>query len=158
MADLLQKQGTTVTWQASDGTYVLTLTSLATAAGRKGAGHDFGATFPLRARIALKTLFASAPTAGLPVEVYWSSSHDNTDFDAGTAAGDAAMSDTDLLRQLTFVGVLPADNTTNSQQASWVFDIPARYGYPVVFNASGQALSSTAGDHVLSLTPLIDEV
>lgn len=156
--EILQKQGTDRTWAASGGDEVLTLTSLANSAGRKGDGHDYGATHPQRFRVKLKTKFAVAPTAGNVVEVYWASSEDNTDFDSGTAAGDAAFSDTDLLKQLHFIGALPADNTTSSQVKSWLFFLPARYGYPVIYNRSGQALSSTAGDHELVLTPLIDEV
>ena len=156
--EILQKQGKDVTWAASGGDEVLTLTSLATVAGRKGDVHDFGATFSQRCRVKLKTDFATSPTAGDPVEVYWASSEDNSDFDSGTAQGDAAFTDTDLNKQLHLVGILAADASTVSQGRSWVFDLPARYGYPVVYNGTGQSLSSTAADHELVITPLVDEI
>lgn len=155
---ILQLQGTDRTWAASGGDEVLTLTSMANVVGRKGDGHDWGASHPARFRVKLKTDFAVSPTAGNTVEVYWASSEDNTDFDSATAAGDAAFSDTDLLKQLHFIGALPADASTVSQIKSWIFYMPARYGYPVVYNRSGQALSATAGDHELVFTPLTDEI
>lgn len=59
-----QNQGSSVTWAASGGTYLLTLTSLATNTGRKGAAHDFGVNFPHIVRVDLLTRFGTAPTAG----------------------------------------------------------------------------------------------
>jgi hypothetical protein len=126
--------------------------------GRKGDVHDFGATFPKLVRVSLRTQFGTGPTAGNVVEVAWASSHDNSNFDTQTAAGDGAFSDADLFEQLHKVGMLPADNTTSQQAKSWVFYLPARYGYPVVLNRSGQALGSTAGNHVLTVTPLIGDI
>jgi hypothetical protein len=156
--EILRKQGTTISWLASGGDEVLTLTSLANGAGRKGDTHDWAAAFPPRVIIELETVFAVAPTAGNTLDVYWVSSRDNSNFDGGIAQGDAVFSDEDALRQAHLVGVLPADDDTDTQIVSWIFDLPGRYGFPVVFNNSGQALSGTAGDHALKITPLIDEI
>ena len=59
---------------------------------------------------------------------------------------------------LHYVGSLIASNDTDPQRASWVFFLPARYGVPVVWNASGQALTATGTDQVLTVTPLIGSV
>lgn len=155
---ILQEQQTAVTWKNTGGTQTLTLTSLGAAAGRKGTSNDFGAQTPARVIVELLTKFAVAPVAGATVEVYWCSSRDNTNFDAGQASADAAFTDTDLNKQLHWIGSLIADNTTAAQQQSWMFFLPGRYGFPVVYNATGQALSATAGDHVLTITPFTDEV
>ena len=156
--EILQKQLTSVTWKSSGGTRAITLTSLGAAAGRKGANHDFGATFGARCMVELLTKFAVAPTAGTTIDIYWSSSRDNSSYDSATSGTDSAFTDTDLNKQMHYVGSLFSDNTTSAQQQSWLFFLPGRYGYPVVYNATGQALSATAGDHVLTITPLVDEV
>lgn len=151
-------QGTTINWLSSGGDAALTLTSLANNNGRKGGGYDFGATFPRRVRVRLRTRFAVAPTAGLTVEVYWASSSDNTNFDSELAAGDAAQNTEALIYKMHLIGVLPAEANTNLQSTSWIFELPARYGFPCVWNRSGQALSSTESDHRLEITPIFDEV
>lgn len=156
--EILQKQKTPVTWKSSGGSAVITLTSVATSAGRKGASYDFGSPFGARVVIELLTKFGSSPTSGNVVEVWWCSSRDNTNFDAALTSGDAAASDTDVIRQCHWVGNLIADNTTTAQSQSWLFYLPGRYGFPIVFNRSGQSLSGTAGDHVITVTSIIDEI
>lgn len=156
--EVLRKQGTARTWKPSGGDEVLTLTSLANSAGRAGDGHDWGATFARQFIVELLTKFASAPTAGNLVEVWWASSRDGTNYDGGIAAGDAVQSDVNAIQQCYFIGNLRADDDTDAQQQSWIFEMPGRYGFPIVYNRSGQALSGTAGDHTLTMTPLIDEI
>lgn len=155
--DILQVPKTVITWKASGGDRVLTLTSLATVSGRKGAYYDFGTAFAARVMVTLLTKFATSPTALQLVQVYWAASADGTNFDAGQTSSDAAFTDTDLNNQLIPIGFLVADNSTAAQQQSWLFNLPGRYGFPVVYNATSQALSGTAGDHVLSFSPLADQ-
>ncbi len=62
------------------------------------------------------------------------------------------------MQRLYYVGSLVCTNDTDPQRQSWVFFLPARYGLPVVSNQSGQALTATGTDQVLTVTPLIDEV
>lgn len=155
--DFLTRLGTAITLKNTGGTVALTLTSVAAGAGRKSAQVDLGATFSPRFLVTLLTKFGSAPTAGTPVEVYWASTPDGSAYDGGIAAGDDALSDADINKQLQLIGVLCADNTTNAQQQAWMFFPPSRYGIIVVFNGTGQALSGTAGDHLVTLTPLIDQ-
>jgi hypothetical protein len=155
--EILQKQDTSITW--STGTsQLINLGSLATGDGRAGAEYDFGATFASRVRIELEVDFASAPTAGNTVDVYWSSSDDGTDYDGECAGTDEAYNSEDDMKRLHYVGSLVASNDTNPHIQSWVFYLPARYGLPVVSNQSGQALTATGTDQIVTVTPLVDEV
>jgi hypothetical protein len=157
MTDFRQKQGTTVEWLASGGDYLLTPTSLANNNGRKGAGADLGAVFPVRMRWEFETVFAAGVSDGSPLLIGWASSVDNSLFDGNLSAGDAAMNDEDTFNyKIQLIGTFPGENDTNTQVKSGIFFPPARYGFPVIFNKSGQALSSTAGDHAFRLTPLTD--
>lgn len=156
MADFQQKQETSITWKASAGTEALTLTSVADGDGRAGEEHDFTATFPVRMRVELEAVFAVAPTAGNVVNVLWSSSQDGTNYDGECTGSDAAYNDEEDAVRLYPVGVFVASNDTNIQRQSWVFFLPARYGLPVIMNASGQALSATAADCFVTVTPLTD--
>jgi len=157
MASVNQTQGTTVTWTSAGGDEVLTLTSLADAAGREGEEHDFTATFPQLVRIELLVDVNVAPTAGEVIEVWWSSSDDGTNYDAECTGGDAAFTVAGRYR-LHFVGALYCTNDTDPQRQSWLFYLPARYGLPVVINESGQALTATGTDQVVTVTPLIGDI
>ena len=103
MATLTLTQGTGVTWKASGGTHVLTLTSLANNTGRKSDAHDFGVNFPNLARVELTTKFAVSPTAGKTIDLYWASSSDNTNFDGAMVEGDARPSATIWLHIMPIV-------------------------------------------------------
>ena len=156
--DVLLTQGTTITWTSAGGDEVLTLTSLADGNGRMGEEHDFTATFPARARLELLVDFNAAPTAGNVVDVYWSSSDDGTNYDGECTGADAAYNTEADMRRLHYVGSLAASNDTDPQRASWVFFLPARYGLPVVSNQSGQVLTATGTDQVVTVTPLVDQI
>lgn len=156
--EILQKQGADVTWTSAGGDEVITLTSLADGDGRMAEEHDFGATHAARVRIQLEVDFNAAPTAGLTMDVYWSSSVDGTDYDGECTGADAAYNSEDDMKRLHWVGSLAASNDTDPQIASWVFWLPARYGLPVVSNRSGQALTNVGADQIVIVTPLIDEV
>lgn len=158
MSDWKQSQGTTLTWTSSGGDYAMDMSSLANAAGRAGGKVDLGASHDKRYRAELQLDFNAAPTAGKAVGVYWASSEDNTDFDGEVTGSDAAYTDEYGLRRMTLIGWLVASNDTNPQYASWEFNAPSRYGAPVVWNDSGQALTSTGTDQVFKLTPLVQSV
>jgi hypothetical protein len=155
--EILQKQDTSIVW--STGTsQLINLGSLANGDGRAGAEYDFGATFASRVRIQADLDFNAAPTAGNTVDIYWSSSINGTDYDGECTGSDAAYDSEDDMKRLHYVGSLVASNDTNPHIQSWVFYLPARYGLPVVSNQSGQALTSTGTDQIVTVTPLIDEV
>jgi len=160
--DFLIRQGVNVAWRASGGDAALTLTSLANNTGRKGVAFDFGSQFTGGVftdivRIELFCAFATAPTAGAAVRVFWASSRDNTNWDGALTNADEASSDLDVISQLHFVGALLVNDATTSQRSSWIFRLPARYGFPLVYNAAGQAFSATAADHGINVTPLITQ-
>lgn len=156
--EVLIKTGTTKVWATSGGDAVITLTSLANGAGRVGGAVDMGATRAGRYRVTIITDFNASPTAGNPLEVYLVRSDDNTTRDGALGSSDAAVSDGDIRAQCLFCGVLAADNTTTTQNTSFEVDTGARYLSPLIWNASGQALSGTAGDHAVRVTPIIPEI
>lgn len=150
--------GTAVIWTSSGGDEVLTLTSLANGDGRAGDLHDFGDPFPRRIQLVMELDFNSGPTAGYVVNLYWASSHDGTDFDGECTGSDSAYNAEEDMRRLYYVGSLICTNDTDPQRQSWVFELPARYGLPVVSNQSGVALTSTGTNQIVTVIPLVDEV
>ena len=154
--------GTAQTWKASGGDYAITLTSLANGSAREGAkGEFYDATFglPVVYGIRLEADVASAATAGLSLDLYLGYSDSGT---AGTnnpgnlTGADAALSNpSELIAQLTFAGSLVMSNArgTNVQKQYFTATPLARYVVPLVYNQTGQALGSTAGNFVISVTP-----
>lgn len=155
-----QIEETAITWLASGGTNVLTLTSLGAGAGRQGALDDFGTSARAR-RYAWRAWvkFATTPVVGEVVEIYWKSS-DGTHPDNDDGTGDAAVSAEDKLRNLTPIGNIIVDEASITPEfvGSGEIVIPHRHGAPVIWNATADGLSSTAGDHGFQLTPIPDEV
>lgn len=155
---IYQHDETAITWLASGGSAVLTLTSLAATAGRNGALYDFGTAaraFLFAWRFWMK--FADTPVVNEVIRLYWRSSDGtNPDNDDG---GDVALSSTDKLLNLHPLGVMRVDeaSTTPVYVKSGVVYLPWRYGGPVVYNATADAFSSTAGDHGFKLTPVPPE-
>lgn len=154
MTTFYQTQGTDILWTSSGGDEVLTLTSLANGDGRAGDEHDFGANFPQFIRVEIELDFNVAPTAGEIVNLFWASSKDGTNYDGECSGSDAAYNDEDDLRRLTLIKSLVCTNDTDSQRASGLLRLPARYGLPVVSNQSGQALTSTGTDQKVTVTPI----
>lgn len=159
------KAGTAITWINTGGTYALTLTSLANDAGRQGVKGDLGANWPVQCNVHFETAATSAATDGSPVELYWAAS---TSATAGTAnpgsnltGADAAVTAPDQVkRQLLFLGPLVLSNTVGTAAQSQRFTLfpPTRYGFPVVVNKSGVALSATASLHKITVTGIVDEI
>lgn len=157
-----------ITWLASGGSATFTLTSLGAGAGRQGALYDFGtsarsAEYTWRAWVK----FATTPVVGEVVEMYWKTSDaasgsggkpDNDDGD-----GDAAVSAEDKLRNLKFLGAITVDEASTTPVFAASGFLPPewaahRYGAPVFWNATADALSATAGDHGFALTPVPSEI
>lgn len=152
---------TAITFKSSGGSATITCTSVATGAGRISAQYDRGAgSKPGRYKWRAKIVTASAATAGRVVELYLSTS-DGTIQDGELGTSDAAVSDADYRRNLQFIGVVAADDSAgagNIYLGSGVCEIFDRYISLVVWNDSGQSLSSTATDCEFSLTPVPDEI
>ncbi len=153
-------------------TATITLTSLSsntTANGREGAKMDFGTPRADRWLCRLQTKMAAAATAGKTIEVWMGYSNSSvagtgnpanltgTDTSWAGYSGDPAQARFQLRR----VGQVVLSNGagTNAQvQDIGVFTPERQWGVPVVLNYADQALSSTAGDHVLTFTPIMDQV
>lgn len=151
---------TAITFLASGGTVTFTPTSLANGAGRVSAQHDRGASsratrFEWRAYCKA----AAALTAGVALEIYLATS-DGSKVDGNVGTADAAVSDANKRYNLLPIGAIVADSTTNGevQHASGIIEVSARFLSVVWWNAFGQALTGTAGDHGFSLMPMPYEV
>ena len=160
MANLIyQKQETAVTWQSSGGTEAFTPTSLGAAAGRQGAHHDFGTAsvarkFAWRARI----VPGGTRVVGEFVQV-WLKTSDGTNPDNDDGTGDIAVSSSDKLRNLLYLGTIQIDENAAVQMVvSGVVEILHRYAAPIFWNATANTLSATATDYGFSLTPVPDEI
>ena len=147
---------TAIDWLSSTGDELITLTSLAAGAGRQGALHDFGTAarapeFAWRAWVK----FAATPVVGEEVMIYWKTS-DGTSPDNDDGTGDIALSAEDKLKNLMYLGSIIVDeaSTTPLFVSSGDVYLPQRWGGPVFFNDTADALSATALDHGFSLAPV----
>ena len=150
-------------------TATITLTSLATATtgnAREGNFIDFGATRDASWLVTLKTKPAAAPTAQKTLDVYISLASGTATALGGWPGGATGVNTAfvgpsgnipNAIAQMVWIGTFVVCASAVSQiQNVGVFSPTLRYGTPIVVNNMDQALSSTAGDHVLTLTP-IDE-
>ena len=156
---IYQLQETAVTWLSSGGTEAFTPTSLASAAGRQGAHHDF-TTGSVSRRFAWRAFIKPGATrvVGETVEVYLKTS-DGTHPDNDDGTGDIALSAADKLRNLQLLGIITIDeNAAVEMVASGVVELLHRWGAPVFYNRSANSLSATATDFGFSMTPVPDEV
>jgi hypothetical protein len=134
---------------ASGGDVVLTLTSLGAGAGRQSANLDFGAgaqPFMFRWRAWVK--FATAPVVGETIDIYIKT-NDGTHYDNDDGTGDAAVSAEDKLKNLQLIGSIVVDEASATPEfsASGTVAIFEPYLQLVFWNATANALSSTAADH-----------
>jgi hypothetical protein len=150
--------GTSVTWKDSGGDAVLTLSGLANAAGRMGASKDLGAGadsgWDEEYAVFLTVETGTAPAAGTTVELYFSSSADNTTWSGKVTGADAAYPATVANNKLQLgppVSVLVATNDLNTilRQQPTIWRPPARYIAPVVVNLLGQAFRATTNHSVV---------
>lgn len=157
--------GTTATWQASGGTYTLTLTSLASAAARQGAKGDLSdLTASNNLPEVLMFLFetkAGAAVANATNKLTLLIGESNsgtagTNNPAGLTGSDASLgTPAEYTLQLNRAGALNmSNNAATGAQKQWIAYYPtSRYIIPVVYNQTNQSLSGTAGDHILTMVP-----
>lgn len=160
MANLIYvNEEAAITWLASGGSETFTPTSLGAAAGRQGAHHDFGVAARPR-RFSWRAFIKPGGTrvVGEVVHIYLKTS-DGSHPDNDDGATDLAVSALDKLRNLRYLGSIQIDeNAAVEMVASGDIEISARYAAPVFWNATANALSSTAADFGFILTPVPDEV
>lgn len=146
----------------SGGDAVITLASLANAAGRISAQLDRG-TGSLAAELRWQAKFkvAVAPAIGAGIRVYLITGQDSTTvLDGGFGTADAAVTPEDMLRNATLIGTVVCDEASNTKSfvRSGLIWVKARYLSIAVWNDSGQALSATSADCEIRLTPEPDEI
>lgn len=175
--EILSKNGTQIVWaDATDfggspvaRTVQIDLTSLAAGAARQGVKVDLGATRAVRADVTLRPEFDVAPASGKVVSLWWAPSESGvagTANPGGVSGTDAAYTGTagdslaDSVTQLQRIGVLVAtsDIAPVVQQQTWTFFPTCRYGSPVVYNETDQALEGDAIEMSIIWTPVIDEI
>lgn len=156
--DILVYNGTAKTWKNTGGDAVFTGTSVANNAGRIGGVLDMGTPRAGRYRVQIQTRMTSAPASGAILQWYLVRSDDNTNRDANLGSADAAVSDADLPPQALFIGNMPLDNVTTAQVTSFEVETWARYLSILLWNVSAIALSATATDHIITITPIITQV
>jgi hypothetical protein len=154
--------GSAKTWLNSAGTYAITLTSLANAALREGGKGDFyDATmgYPELLEILFETAVGVAATDGNVIEL-WVGESDSatagTNNPGGLSGADATVTNgAQLRRQLNYAGGLSLSNATGTsvQRVRLLYHPTQRYVVPAVYNNSGQALSGTAANHKITVTP-----
>lgn len=149
-----------LTFKTSGGSSVLTLTSLASGAGRISARHDRGATAqPWLYKVKVETKWATATVVNESLRVHFIYS-DGTDQHNGLGSTDAAVSDENDTIGSPFVNCVIYDTGLNSASGFFypgnIF-IPSRYFSVLVWNATADGLSATAGDHEISLIPYYDQ-
>jgi hypothetical protein len=148
-------------------TATCTLTSLANGAGRICALIDNTTTKAGRIIVSLRfKTGGSAPTANSVVKVYLIRTAGDTAQGqqggqyAGSLPGtaDAALS-TEPINSPCPLAIQVGTGTAQfySDSSELIIEPGAKYSF-VVWNAIGQALSSTASDHVLEITPFVDEI
>lgn len=163
-SEVLIKNGSVIT---ATMTSLAGLTASTTTGGCQSAKIDFGTTPRAQQMIVrLQAAFNTAPVAGGALEVYVGFSSSTVTNVANVAAlvgTDSAYSGYDSKvaegkRQLTFVGVLSAANTTATQVADVGSFLPAdRCCQIVVVNTASQPLVTTATWHAVTIFPVIDE-
>lgn len=158
--EILEKQGTAIAIKESGGTVVFTPKNIANNTGRMSASIDLGAKFADRYAVECQSKLQVAPTAGLGIEVHWATSKDNAVWPGKVTGSDAAYPATidDNKKQLGQLGSLTCHNTTDAQIKTLGLRPIGRYGVIVWINKTGQALTNVAADHIVTLTPIIDEI
>lgn len=158
--EVLNKQGTAITIKASGGTVVFTPQNIANNEAWMSASIDLGAKFAKLYNVTVQSKLQAAPDAGLTIQVYWAASTDEVVWPGKVTGSDAAYPSTidDNVKQLTPLGSLPCHNTTDEQIKVLGLRPIGRYGVIVWVNKTAQTLTNVAVDHIVTLTPIIDEI
>ncbi len=172
MPDLiLGSRGTRITFEASGGDVVLTLTSLGAGAGRISATRDKGSGSQEKHYIGgLRTQFATTPVADELIRVYVieQSEARNDGTPAFKVPGDLGSADAAVTDEDRFIAagvqvgslVVPPSPAADTEYVSMLieFETRARKFQMGVWNAAVDALTATATEHELWLIDVDDEI
>lgn len=155
------KQEDTITFKASGGTAVFTPKAVANAAGRVSAQHDRGApSSPGRYMMHCETQCQATPTVGQTVDVYVAEGLSSSLIAGDVGTSDAGLSDTDVLRNLRYVGSISVENATADEKFMAVFDVEirSRYFSVVWWNNTGATLTNDDAEHIVTMVEVPDEI
>lgn len=157
--------GTPLVWTSSGGDYVITGTSLGDGTARQGGKNtvsivDGTKGFPEILTVLAETKVGSAPTDGKEISIYlgWSPSTTVVTTNPGGLSGsDGSLSTpASVVPQLTFAGSIICSNAVGTgiqRQDEFVVRPKDIALIPVIFNNSGQTMSSTGTDTKITVTP-----
>ena len=155
---------TTVEFRDTGGDETLVLASLAAGAGRLAALHDWGAA-PRATRYQLKFFcqFNTTPVIGETVRISISEAGLAATGSDATSSGPITQGPMTLPRHelnLRLIAVLTVDEASTSgvMSVEAIFETAARHFGPAVVNNTADALSSTAADNGVDITPIPDEI
>ena len=152
-------QGTTLKINGEvDADYAWSMEGVTDNNGRVSARIDLGATpRPYLYRWRCKCAWQANPAQGTGLELYQSES-DGTYEDGDVGTADAALSDTDITRNLHMFGIVKADEADTSDQIKGgVIEVYERYLSIVGFNKTGATLNATDSNFYFSLTPIFGD-
>lgn len=154
-------RGTSVTF--SDSLAVpdvdCSLTGLLADAGQVSAQYDAGATAARLWEWRMTIQMATAGVVGESVDLY-AAFGDGTTIDGDVGAVDASLASTNRLKNMTYIGSVIVQDTTTSADvtSSGLFSVNARYITIVVHNNTSDALVSSDGSNIVTLTPVADQI
>lgn len=162
MANLIyQNEGSAISFKETSGTYSFTPKNIANGVGWTSAIGDLGAA--PRARLFKyhgQTKVAATPALNNQLRMYLCGSENGTDIVGGFATTTATVSSEDKFRNC--LTLLPIDIDEASSSRIFVRQgfilIPYRYVTVGWWNATGQTLTNTAGDHIFLLQAAPDEI
>lgn len=138
--------------------YAFSVEGLANAAGRVSAQIDLGAVpRPGTFKWATKCQFQATPTQYKTLDFYIATAPDstNTFVDGQVGVADAALTDSDQLYNLKYIGSVTCESATSSVTlvAAGVFACAQRYLSIVAYNNSGASVHATDSAFQFKLTP-----
>lgn len=151
-----------VSFKSSGGTILWTPTSLANGSARHADQWDRGSgAKPGLYVVSIRLKSSSTLTVGNSARLYAAQSMNTSDIPGRIPSTDGTIaSAADRLRNLTLIGSVALDSTTNTDSfvSLGLCELFGRYISLVLINDTGQALSSTATDHEIILTPYVPEM
>lgn len=152
------KPETTITWRNTGGTELFTPTSLASGAGRQGAHHTFSGSRSHRYRWRAWLKPGATRVVDEAIRIYFKTG-DGTRFDNDDGTGDIAVSAENKLKNVTQIGTIIIDeNAAVEMGTGGEFNFSDSRGAPIFWNATANALSTTAADFGFDLEPIPDEI
>jgi len=158
--DLYINPGTEITFQSAGGTVAITVDdNVAAGDGAKSALATLHTNYtdnrPTMYRWTCKCFWAAGAAVGDQLLLYVAEANADGEHDGGVAAGDAAFTDEDALKNMTFVGQVLCSNATEEQEyASGAVEITSNKVVLVVWNNSaGATMHATATNFEFKLLP-----